>query len=199
MDAQPLPTELVIPHGDSTLVCRLPTLDDIPSIVESCQDPEIARWTMVPANYTEADGREFIELSLGGWARRDNLALLITPGDDHPLSELPVLGSGGARLDWDGEQASVGYWIDAGARRLGVARAALGGLCSWLIGQGFKRIEAEVLVGNAGSCRTLESVGFQLEGTRRSLAAGHCGVGADRNDQHTYGMLPDEFQDPADD
>jgi len=197
VDSQPLPTELVVPHGDTTLVCRLPTLDDITAVVEACQDPDIPRWTTVPSPYGTEQGRGFVEWSLGNWGNRRGFELLITPGDGHPLAELPILGACGGRFDWAGEQASVGYWIHADARRQGVARSALGGLCRWLLDLGFKRIEADVLVGNTGSCRTLESVGFRLEGTRRSLAAGRCGVGADRIDQHTFGLLPGEFVDPA--
>ncbi len=197
MESQPLPTRLVVPHGNATLVCRLPRLDDIPAVVEACQDPDIPRWTTVPSPYGEEQGRGFVEFSLTCWGERRGIHLLITPGDDHPLSHLPLLGACGADIDWTGEQASAGYWIHVDARRHGVARAALGGICRWLIDLGFQRVAAEVLVGNTGSCRTLESVGFKLEGTRRSLAAGHCGLGADRNDQHTFGLLPHEFVDPA--
>jgi len=197
VDSQPLPTELVIPHGDAELICRLPALRDVPAIVEACQDPEIPRWTRVPTPYGIEQGRGFVEFSLSSWGDRRGLELLMTPGEGHPLAHLPLLGACDARLDWAGEQASAGYWIHAEARRHGVAKAALGGICRWLLDLGFKRVEAAVLVGNVGSCRTLESVGFQLEGTRRSLAAGHCGVGADRHDQHTFGLLPDEFLDPA--
>ncbi len=196
MDSRPLPTELVMRHGGSSLICRLPTFDDVPALVEACQDPDIPRWTTVPSPYGDDEGREFVEFSLDEWGHRRGLELLITPGQDHPLSDLPLLGACGARLDWAGDQAGTGYWIHAAARRQGVARGALGGMCRWLIDLGFKRIEAEVMVGNAGSCRTLESVGFRLEGTRRSLAAGRCGTGAARHDQHTFGLLPDEFVDP---
>ena len=197
MNPQPLPTELIVPHADSTLVCRLPTLADVSAVIDACQDPDIPRWTTVPSPYGEAEGRGFVEWATAGWAHRRSLELLITPGDGHPLSHLPLLGAGGARLDWEGEQANAGYWIHADARRQGVARAVLGGVCRWLFSIGFKRVEADVLVGNTGSCRTLESVGFRLEGTRRSLAAGRCGVGADRLDQHIFGLLPDEFVDPG--
>lgn len=197
MDPQPLPTQLPIPHGRSMLVCRLLTLDDIQAVVAACQDPEIPRWTTVPSPYGEGEARAFVEGSLSNWGQRRALETVITTGDGHPLAHLPVLGAAGARLDWVDEQAAVGYWIHRDARRQGVAKAVLGGFCRWLFDLGFRRVEAEVLVGNRGSCRTLESVGFQREGTRRSLAAGHCGTGADRVDQHVFGLLPGDFVDTA--
>ncbi len=197
MEPQPLPTELIVPHRSSTLICRLPILDDIPAVVDACQDPEIPRWTTVPAPYGPAEAREFVEATAVGWGTRRALETIITPGEGHPLADLGLLGAVGARLDWDGEQATVGYWMHVDARGHRVASTAVGGFCRWLLDLGLQRIEAEVLVGNVASCRTLESVGFKLEGTRRSLAAGHCGDGSGRLDQHTFGLVPSDFVDPG--
>ena len=50
-----------------------------------------------------------------------------------------------------------------------------------------------MITGNTGSVRTLEKVGFRVEGTLRGLAAGGCGDGADRIDEHILGLLPGDF------
>lgn len=51
MEAQPLPTELAIPYSDWPLLARLPTLDDLPAIVDACQDPEI--YSLLPGELIE--------------------------------------------------------------------------------------------------------------------------------------------------
>jgi RimJ/RimL family protein N-acetyltransferase len=198
MDPQPLPVELVIPHGGSSLRCRLPGLDDIPAVVEACQDPEIPRWTTVPSPYGEAEARRYVEFCAARWGTRSGLHLLIIPGPDHPLVDLPLLGTVGFDVDdWADEQASVGYWIHADARGHGVASTATAGVCRWLLEAGMKRIQAEALVGNTGSAKTLDKVGFLLEGTHRGVAAGPCGVGADRIDVHRFGLLPEDYSRPG--
>ena len=40
---------------------------DLDALVELCRDPEIVRWTRVPANYSPADGRLYL-------ARRHDMA-----------------------------------------------------------------------------------------------------------------------------
>ena len=197
MESQPLPTELVIPHQDWSLVCRPATVDDIPALVEACQDPEISRWTTVPWPYGAAEGRGFVELSTERWANRSGLEMVITPGTKHPLGHLSVLGTVGARIDWTRREAGVGYWIHVDARRKGVAGTVLAGLCRWLLDLGMQRVQAEVMAGNDGSAMTLESVGFRLEGTLRSVHAGRCGVGLDRIDEHIFGLLPAALTDRA--
>ena len=196
MDPQPLPVELTVDHGDHTLTCRLPTLNDIDALVEACQDPEIPRWTTVPNPYGPENGRGFVEYAAVQWGSRAGLELLITAEPGHPLETLPILGAVDGRIRWKEEEATVGYWIHADARRQGVASAALAGMCRWLIDLGIKRIEAEVVVGNVGSAKTLQKLGFQLEGTKRQEYAGACGVDADRIDTHQFGLLAPEFVNP---
>lgn len=199
MEQLALPTELRIPHGRTAagqpthLLCRLPTLDDVPALVEACQDPEIPQWTTVPSPYGEEHGRGYVEFSAAKWGTRAGLHLLITPGQGHPLADIPLLGSVGTDIDWAGDEAEVGYWIHARARRHGVAATATAGLCRWLLDAGLQRLQAKVLVGNVGSVRTLEKVGFKLEGTLRGVAAGPCGIGAERIDEHILGLLPHEL------
>ena len=33
---------------------------DLPELVQACRDPEIVRWTSVPAGYTEADAHNYL-------------------------------------------------------------------------------------------------------------------------------------------
>ncbi|MFE6689838.1 GNAT family N-acetyltransferase [Streptomyces sp. NPDC057743] len=62
--------------------------------------------------------------------------------------------------------ASVGYWIDAGQVRRGLAAAALRAVCAAADGElGLHRLEAGTLVDNVASQRVLTGCGFTLYGT----------------------------------
>ncbi len=195
MEARPLPTELAIPHSDGPLLARLPTLDDLPSIVDACQDPEISRWTTVPSPYGEAEARGYVESSLTRWGSREGLEMVITAAHEHPLAQVSILGAVLAGVDWARAEAVVGYWIAGPARRRGVASAAVFALSRFLLDLGFHRLEASVMVGNPGSGPTLRKVGYRLEGVRRNVHARTCGIG-DRLDLETYSLLPGELIEP---
>ncbi len=195
MEAQPLPTELVIPYSDGPLLARLPTLDDLPAIVDACQDPDISRWTNVPSPYGDAEARGLVESSLTRWGSREGLEMLITVPHEHPLGHLSILGTVLAGVDWERAEAVVGYWIAGDARRRGVASAAVSALSRFLLDLGVRRLEASVMVGNPGSGPTLRKVGYRLEGVRRNVHAGTCGV-EDRLDLEIYSLLPGELIEP---
>ena len=40
------------------LTLRAPTEDDLPAIVEACQDPELPRWTRIPTPYRIEEARD---------------------------------------------------------------------------------------------------------------------------------------------
>lgn len=190
-----LPTELLISHKDGPLSARLPTLADVPALVNACQDPEISRWTTVPSPYGEAEGRGFVESSLSLWGRREGLEMVITAPGRHPLGHVPILGAILGGVSWERAEAVVGYWIANDARRRGVASAAVSALSRFLLDLGCRRLQASVIVGNLGSGRTLRKVGYRLEGVRRYVHAGTCGVD-DRLDMEIYSLLPGELIDP---
>jgi len=60
--------------------------------------------------------------------------------------------------------ASVGYWVDAGHLRRGLAVAAVEFACAQAQGKGLHRVEAGTLVHNVASQRVLERCGFELYG-----------------------------------
>jgi RimJ/RimL family protein N-acetyltransferase len=164
--APALPTALQ--HGD--LVLRLPTRADTDAVVSACQDPEIPRWTRVPSPYGVAEAHTWFELAEAERAAGDGLHLLIT-------EQGSLLGSVGiVGLDWPGGVAEVGYWVSAEARGRGVAGRALEVVAGWGLQQGFRRLFADVIVGNDASERVLEKAGFRREGVQRSMPAGSCGT-----------------------
>jgi len=176
-----LPTR--IEADDLTL--REPHGDDLPALVEACQDPELPRWTRIPTPYRIEDARDFLVRAETGC--RTGRAFHLMIADSHTDT---VLGS--VKLDPIdplGLTAEIGFWVAAGARGRGVATRAVGALTAWALGAGLWRIEADVLVGNDASCGVLRRVGFVEEGIRRSMPAGGCGVGDDRIDVHVFSRI----------
>ena len=54
--------------ADGTVLLRPPTLADVPAVTAACQDPDIARWTIVPSPYAISDAVFFVEqVSDQGW------------------------------------------------------------------------------------------------------------------------------------
>jgi RimJ/RimL family protein N-acetyltransferase len=89
------------------------------------------------------------------------------------------------------KEAEVGFWIRRKFWGRGFGTDALRAVCRF----GFRslalhRIEANVVVGNIGSRRALEKVGFRLEGRRRQAFR----VGGRWYDDWRFGLLKGELR-----
>jgi RimJ/RimL family protein N-acetyltransferase len=160
--------------------------DDIPAIVEACQDPDMVRWTTVPQPYGEQHARDFVHLHAGkGWAEDTRAVFAIADPDTDAY-----LGAIDFTLRPD-ETAEVGYHVAPWARGRGVGAGALRLACRWALEVlGLARIEWQAEVGNDASRRMAESVGFVVEGTcRRRLV--HRGK---RVDGWIGSLLPGELR-----
>jgi ribosomal-protein-alanine N-acetyltransferase len=180
---------VALPSGGLTdgLVTLRPAADaDVPAIVEACRDPAIQRYTRVPANYDDADARDYIERSERGRAEGTEFPLLVVDAEDGSL-----LGSVGIHGLGDEGSGWVGYWVAPQARGRGVAARALSLLCGWAFEElDLARIEAQVEPENERSQRVLERVGFQREGLLRSYLV----LAGERRDMLGYSLLPGELR-----
>lgn len=160
--------------------------DDLAAIVEACQDPETVRWTTIPQPYSIEHARDFLHGHAGrGWAEDTRAVFAIAdPRTDAYLGAIDLA----LRAD---ESAEVGYNVAPWARRRGIGTAALRLACGWgLEVLGLQRIEWQAEVGNVGSRRMAEAVGFVVEGTcRRRLV--HRG---ERVDGWIGSLLPGELR-----
>jgi RimJ/RimL family protein N-acetyltransferase len=143
---------------------RAPRLDDVDVVTAACQDPEIQRWTRVPSPYRRDDAVHYVqELAERGWADGTTasfLALDATSAELLASVSLQRIAAG---------TADVGYWVAAGARGRGVGTTAVGAVCRWGFGAlGLERIGWTAAVGNVGSRRLAERLGFRVEGTLRA-------------------------------
>ena len=180
------------PHlTDGRIAVRPPADRDVAAIVAACQDPQIARYTLVPSPYTEADARSFVGAAREGFQSGSSAPMVVVcpaSGD--------LLGSCGV-VDWDRRDhvATIGYWVAEQARRQGVATAAARLVCRWAFEElGALRVELEAATENPGSNGVARALGFTLEGTRRSAASATRGArGGERFDMNLYGLLPGEL------
>jgi RimJ/RimL family protein N-acetyltransferase len=157
----PLPDELRL--ESERVVLRDWRDEDAPALAPVCGEWNVCAFTSVPLDYTEAEGLAWIERQRQKRAAGTVLALAIqAPDDDRALGNVNL-----ARLDDDGHEAAIGYWLVPEARGKGLATAATSLLIDWgLRNLGVERIEFAILPENRASQRVAERVGARSEGIR---------------------------------
>lgn len=176
------------PHlTDGVVRLRPLTEDDVDAVLAYATEPEVQRWTTIPFPYGRADAETFVrERSLAWWAERRGAEWAVTAADDDRLA-----GTMAVRVEPDDpDAANVGFLAVPWARGRGWTTAALRLACTWgLHSLGLARIEWHAIVGNDGSRRVAEKVGFVMEGTRRS-GMPHRGT---RRDTWVASLLPQDL------
>ncbi len=168
---------------DGEVRLRLASDADVPAVVEACRDPEIARWTKVPDDYTADDAREWLDRQAGDRSSGAGLHLVIA---DEPTARL-VGSIGFTGFDWEDRRASIGYWVAADSRRRGIAVHAVRLLAAWGFEElGLGRVEIKTRPENAASQRVAERAGFAREGLLRSYAV----IKGRRRDMVIFSLLP---------
>jgi len=157
---------------------------DSSRLTEICQDPEIVRWTPVPAGYTEAQARVLLLRTLD--AVNDGttapFAIVASHDPDHQLLGSISLN----RISRDQRRAEVGYFLAGPARGQGHATRAVGLICRWGFDSlGLERIGLLVAPANLASRRVAERAGFASEATLRAYQC----CGEDPQDMIAFGLL----------
>jgi RimJ/RimL family protein N-acetyltransferase len=162
MPSIPLPDP---PFSDGVVTLRAPNESDLEAVYEYCQDPEIGRWTTIPAPYTREDARTWFASIPRGLENGEQVGFLAVSNADGTL-----LGSCGVdHIDWGDLRSEIGYVIAARARRQGFGTRALRLLSRWALGGlGLERVEAFVHPENEPSRRLALAAGLTEEGVLRS-------------------------------
>lgn len=137
----------------------------VPELLAVLNDAEIRRWNPPGPDLTPADAHDWIDERNRAWRARERLSFAV-----QDISTAALLGQVGLKHfdTWPGA-AEVGYWIAPGARRRGVATAAVRTVSRWAFGAlGLHRLRLDHAVANTASCRVAERCGFQIEGIARS-------------------------------
>jgi len=159
----PLPEPaLVGPAGAADVVLRPWADADAGALVVAWADPEVRRWTAVPAAADLEAARRWI----AGWddRRRRRLALdlvAVDPGDGRVLGEVGL-----SSFDDGRSAARIGWWTTPDERGRGVATAMVSAVTAWAHDGplGLRTLVAEVVPANAPSIAVARRVGYRLVG-----------------------------------
>jgi RimJ/RimL family protein N-acetyltransferase len=167
---------------DGATALRAWRADDVESLTELCQDPEIARWTRVPERYGPGDARAYIDSCEESLRTGRSLDLAIAePGGGRLLGSISLM-----RFAWPQRRGEVGYWLGAPARGQGHATRATRLICHWGLRElGLERIDLFAAAGNHRSQAVAERAGFTREALLRAYTAGRHG----REDMVCFGLL----------
>ena len=176
------------------LVLRPFRPSDAPAVHAACQDPDILRWTTVPAPYERAHAEDFIRRTCPeGW-RDDssyNLAL-VTKAEGELIGAMGLVRL--ERLHGPERQAELGYWTVREHRRRGYTGEAARAVAEWAFtGLGVERLEWSTEAGNKASRAVALAVGFRMEGTDRSRIVRE----GTRRDAWRGALLPSDWGLPS--
>jgi RimJ/RimL family protein N-acetyltransferase len=160
--------------------------DDLPLMTKALQDPEIPRWTTIPAPYGERDAREYLRRAQPDRLAGRELGLAVADAAEGTL----LGGCGLSRFDWTDLRCEIGYWIASEARGRTVGTRAVRLLSRWALRSlGLERIELLVDPLNEPSNRLAASAGFVREGLMRAYRR----RGGGRWDLVMYALLLDDL------
>jgi RimJ/RimL family protein N-acetyltransferase len=151
------------PLTDGVVALRGYRPEDADQLVAILRDPDIVRWTRVPADYSHADFEAYLGVVADHLDAGEALSLLVVDADDHDR----VLGSCGLHELASG-RPDIGYWVAKEARGRGVAPRATRLLRDYAAQTlGLPHIEVLVHPDNASSQRAAEKAGFHRTGEYR--------------------------------
>lgn len=160
----------VPPLTDGVVLLRAHSADDVPRIVEQCQDAEMLAWTIVPRPYDDASARGFLEFVEVGWNEAvgddpravRHWAVARAEDPDRFLGSIHLQPTGGG-------SAEVGYGMHPRARGAGLMPRAVRLLQSYAVHEmGVDTVHWRALVGNWSSRRVAWACGFTHAGTLRA-------------------------------
>ena len=139
----------------------------------------------LPYPYTEQDGANYISAMLSA-DENETFAFAIT-ADDKVVGSIGIFRQGNIHR----QTAELGYYVAEEYWGKGIMTEAVKQICEYVFSMSdIIRIYAEPFAYNAASCRVLEKVGFQYEGTLRSNAVKNGKV----IDMKMYSLLKTENQ-----
>ena len=142
--------------------------DDAAALVTHANDAQVAYFTShrFPHPYTEVDAQKFLR------ARRKpatGISLAIEVDGEAAGGIAVTIGEG-----TEAHCAELGYWLGRRHWGRGLMSQVVGHFVPWVMAErGLVRLEAQVVVENAASCKLLERLGFVLEGRMRAAVFKH--------------------------
>lgn len=184
----PRPIEVPVEGlSDGVVRLRLGTDADVERITAFVQDPDVIRWTTIPAGQDAEATRNWMQRGMAGMATGTDVSFVIADArTDEPIGTMGL-----HEINRATERAVAGYVLALEARGKGLARRALRLLCAFAFDElKLARVEVTIEPGNGASRATAESVGFREEGVLRSYMR----IAGERRDMLMYGLLPDDLK-----
>jgi RimJ/RimL family protein N-acetyltransferase len=138
-------------------------IGDAADIAESCEEPDIAQFTLMPDDMTEVRAREWVEQRLGLWTRGLCSFAITLPPDDRCVGQM------GVHVDGAYRRGETFYWVDSRVRGRGIATEGLDVVTRWAFDEhGIVRAHLITHLQNKASQRVAERAGYQREGILRA-------------------------------
>jgi RimJ/RimL family protein N-acetyltransferase len=177
-------TKLVLPGEplvDGPTVLRPWRDSDVRAVAEACRDPEIARWTTVPDNYSESDARAFLLYRHDALLAGSTAPFAIVSSTGRLLGSIALI-----RIVSEHRRGEAGYWLARWGRGEGHATRGLRLICEWgFRSLGLERIDLFAATENSASQRVAERAGFARDAVLRSYMRAKQG----QQDMVAYGLL----------
>lgn len=138
-----------------------------PELLVALCDPEFRRWGQPAAEPTLEDVHAWIDERDRAWRAGERLSFAV-----QDITTATLLGQVGLKhFDVWPSAAEISYWVAPGARRTGVATAAVGTLSRWAFGAlGLHALRLAHATANTASCGVAVRCGYAVEGLARSAA-----------------------------
>jgi RimJ/RimL family protein N-acetyltransferase len=169
---------------------RLEPLDDARFVADFerlAADPEVVRFTRVPAEPDAGFATAWVGRYVSGWDDGSRAGFAIVSAEGEFLGLAAIVD-----LDLAGREGEIGYIVAPAARGRGVAGRALRLISAWALGPlGLERVELRISTANQASIRVAERLGYVREGVLRSLRL----KDEVREDVAVYSLLAGELRD----
>ena len=169
------------------LELSIPVPADIDAITDAAQDPDVPRWTTLPAPYERSHAEDFVALSLRRWEAGTDLVWAVRVAG-------AWVGSVGLHGVKPGGDAEIGFWMAKHARGHGYLTEAAARVIDFAFAApvSLARIEWRAVVGNVASARAARTLGFRYEGMLRQALSDPRG----RHDGWVAGLLATDDRVP---
>jgi len=138
---------------------------DAPDLAGMVGDPDIVRFTRVPAGADEAFVRGWIGGYERGWQDGSRAGFAVRGHDGSFLGFAAVI-----ELELEHGEGEIGYMVPPAARGRGVASRAVELLTRWGFDElGLLRLELRIDVENSASARVAERAGYVRDGVLRNV------------------------------
>ena len=136
---------------------------DAADIAQSCQDPDIPRFTFMPNDMTESQASEWVERRLELWSQGlFSFAITLAPEDR-------CVGQIGVFVEERFRRAETFYWLDRRVRGQGIVAEALDVVTRWAFDEhDIVRAHLITHLDNPASQRVAQQCGYQREGVLRA-------------------------------